>query len=129
MRQATRRKPKREPSCVIVCNLDVRGRSMPSVIPAWRKMTGRCGVWDRSQCSEEAGAAPGLAARGLPAHYCGRRPRRDCRGSGGAALMPRHVAPVQQGQCGSGGGFPPSVLQGRISISMITFMSVCVNLE
>ena len=57
---------------------------MPSVIPAWRKRTGRCGVWDRLQCSEEADAAPGLAARGLPAHYCGRRPRRDCRGSGGA---------------------------------------------
>ena len=36
---------------------------MQSVIPAWRKMTGRCGVWNRLQCSEEAGAAPGLAAR------------------------------------------------------------------
>ena len=78
---------------------------------------------------EVAGAAPGLAARGLPAHYCGRRPRGDYRGSGGAVLMPWHVAPVQQGQCGSGGGFPPSMPQGRISISMITFMSVCVNLE
>ena len=102
---------------------------MQSVIPAWRKMTGRCGVWDRLQCSEEAGAVPGLAARSLPAHYCGRRPRRDYCGSGGAALTPRHVAPVQQGQCGSGGGFPPSMPRGRISISMITFMSVCVNLE
>ena len=61
-------------------------------------------------------------------YYCGRWPRRDYRGSGGAVLMQLHVAPVQQGQCGSGGGLPPSMSQGRISISMITFMSVCVNL-
>ena len=37
---------------------------MPSTIPARRKRTGRRGVWDRLQCSEKAGAAPGLAARG-----------------------------------------------------------------
>ena len=49
-----------KPSCVIVCNLGVRGRSMPSVIPAWRKVTGRCEVWDWLQRSEETGTALGI---------------------------------------------------------------------
>ena len=42
-----RRKPKCELSYAIMLHLGARRRSMPSVIPAWRKMTGRCGVWYR----------------------------------------------------------------------------------
>lgn len=83
MRQATRRKPKCEPSCTAMSHLDVRIAQYATTSPAWGERTGRCGVWDKWKTHNRTfwGIAEAMAEqRGMPPHPCAlTRTSRSCR--------------------------------------------------